>query len=171
MVDAGMIEEHWRLVDEVLGKKDRSRAQAERLQQTVAELLGTADGRASITARLAGKATFKGKYRFANEVVKAFETEIPQVAGLSANDRLSLQEVIIENTRPGMDQAHWNMLWLVERDGHAGAGKMVLASLAKVSKKRDDLARTLPGLDAWQRPWTRTNSLASGRRKALLQGP
>lgn len=162
------IEEHWQLIDDVLRKRERSRAHGGQLQESVAGLLASAEGRESIRRRLAGKGVaFEGKYKFANEVFRALENGGAALTEMSANDRLKVQEAIIEHTRPRVDQAHWNMLWLLQREGHLRAGQMVLESLAKVSKRGDDFRRTLPALQAWQRfPPDRIVSLLDAAKRA-----
>jgi hypothetical protein len=88
---------------------------------------------------------------------------------VNPRDLLATAEVVIERARPAVDSAHWNMLWVLLRDGNIRAGQMVLDSLAKVSKKGDDLVRTLPNLQAWERVTPdRVVCLLEAAKKAAL---
>jgi len=146
------VQEHWQVIEEMLRKKDRSRSHAEQLRGGVAGLLTTLEGRESILRRLNGEGgKFEGRQRFVDEVFRVLENPEPAIAELGPRDRLAIQEAVVKQTRPAVDSAHWNMLWLLHREGCMNAGQMVLESLGKVAKRRDDLLRTLPRLQAWER--------------------
>jgi hypothetical protein len=146
------VQEHWQLVEDILRKSERSRPDGQQLQQSVAVLLTTPEGRESVRRRLDGEGgPFDGKHRFIDEICRALEKPGSGLGEMNPRDRLAIQETVVERTRPKVDPAHWNMLWLLHREGHLGVGQKVLDSLAKVTKKSDDLARTLPLLRAWER--------------------
>ena len=145
-----MIHERWELIGEILRKKSLSQVDASRLRDSIVELLATAEGRASIRTRMNGKAdALPRRQRFFDEVFRALDDPAPPLAEMSALDRVEMQVSVVEWTKPKSDQAHWNMLWLLQRDRYPRAGQMVLNAVAKVTRKRDDLARTLPQLPAW----------------------
>jgi hypothetical protein len=146
------VQEHWQLVEEILRKGQRDREHARQLLESVVELLATPEGRESIRRRLDGEdGSFEGRRRFVDEVFRAFENPAPVLGELSARDRLSIQEAVLKRTGAKADQAYWNMLWLLHRDGHLGIGQKVLDSLAKITKKSDDFLHALSSLQAWKR--------------------
>ena len=145
------VDEYWQLIEDILRRKDRTRSHGEQLRESVADLLATPQGRDSIRDRLNGEGgKFEGRQRFVDEIVRVLESPKAADADMSPGDRLAIQETVVTRTRPKVDSAHWNMLWLLRHEGNINAGKIVLESLTKVAKKGDDLLRSLPNLPAWK---------------------
>lgn len=146
------VEQNWNDIGEILRKKELRQTQVEQLREYIADLLATPEGRQSIQKRLDGEGgSFTGRGRFVDEVARALADSVAAVADLTLRDRVAFQEFVWERTKPATDRAHWDLLWLLHREGRIGVGKMVLDSVAKITKKSDSLVHVLPANQAWKR--------------------
>jgi DNA repair exonuclease SbcCD ATPase subunit len=157
-------DEHWQQIEDLLKveKKRRTKRHGEELRAHVAALLAAANGRESIRSRFSSKSGFSGKEWFVRELLRTVEQMQEKFSEIPVRERSDLLREILRQSRPKVDQPHWDTLWLLHREGQVGIGQEVVNSLDKVAPKKDDLVRTLSGLQAWQ-------SFPSERAAALLE--
>jgi hypothetical protein len=145
-------DEHWQQIEDLLKveKKRRTKRHGEELRAHVAALLATADGRESIRGRFSSESGFSGKEWFVRELLRTVEQMQEKFAEIPARERSDLLREILRQSRPKVDQPHWDTLWLLHREEQVDIGQEVVNSLDKVAAKRDDLVRALSTLQSWQ---------------------
>jgi phage shock protein A len=153
-------EERWQEIDALVRRKERLQSHGERLQESVVALLATPEGRESIRTRLEHSG-FGGRERFIEEVVRAFDRRPASLSSLTPRDRSDFVMLALGKTKRNQ-QCHWDLLWLLLRDGCNGVGSMVIDSLTKGVPKKEDLALALWSLPSWK-------AVARDRTAALLE--
>jgi hypothetical protein len=145
-------DENWQEIEDLLkvDRKRRTKRHGEDLRARVAVLLTTPDGRESIRGRFSRESGFSGKEWFLRELLRTAEQMQEKFAEIPVRERSDLLRELLRQSKPKVDQSHWDTLWLLHREGQVDVGQEVVNSLDKVAAKRDDLVRALSSLQSWQ---------------------
>src|SRR5262249_43077803 len=112
-------DEHWQQIEDLLkvDRKRRTKRHGEDLRAHVGALLTTPDGREGIGGRFSRESGFSGKEWFLRELFRTAEQMQEKFAEIPARERSDLLRELLRQSKPKVDQSHWDTLWLLHREG------------------------------------------------------
>src|SRR5437016_5770524 len=127
------VEDRWEQLETLVRDTNSSTSLGEEFRKHFLELLKTPEGPTCLRRHVAmsprdwvGSPEWE---RFMREVLLAFGRPEPALEAVPPSDRQGVLRTMLDRSRPEQDRVHWELLWLLHREGHPEVGRLVEKSL------------------------------------------